>query len=103
MPDTTPTPAPATLTYEQLAEILTNAVRWQILADLSAGGHHMVLEIAERTGLTPALVSQHLRPLRRHGIVLPNRAGLHAIAPAWLTAPGEITIGPCVLRFKKTA
>jgi hypothetical protein len=59
--------------------------------------------LADRFGIKPAIISKHLAILRASGLVIANRAKLNAIAPVWLTAPGEITAGPCTLRFKKEA
>jgi DNA-binding transcriptional ArsR family regulator len=104
MPGKTSTAPSATApSYAVIASALGDVTRLQILAALSAGGYRMVIELAELTGRKPGAISKHVTTLRRLGILVTNRGGHYAIAPACLPAPGEVVIGPCTLRFANPA
>lgn len=78
-----------------------DSMRWRILAELSGGESLMVVEIAERIGRKPSLVSKHIGVLRRAGLVWAGRSGLYQIPKQFLASPTErlVDYGHCMLRM----
>ena len=90
--------------FPPLAPLLAavgNPTRWAILAELSAGEPLMVIELGDRLGCTPTLVSKHLAVLRKSGAVIIGRGKLYQIPAAYLKDPAQrlVDYGHCLLRF----
>jgi ArsR family transcriptional regulator len=63
--------------HAELCQTLASPVRLEILS-LLRDGERRVSELAERTGLNQANISQHLTILRNKGIVTTRREGTNA-------------------------
>ncbi len=89
---------------ESLVTGLAALSRWRILSELSVADQLMVVEIAERTGLSPDNTSKHLAVLRGAGMVVTNRANLYSIPKRYLPEPGKrvVDFGHCLLRLDAT-
>lgn len=85
---------------------LDDQIRWDVLALLARGKPLSVSEIAAGIRRNLPVVSKHLRVLRdaRAVTVQPDanndaRRQLYAVPAAFLTNPGTIDYGFCLLRF----
>ena len=84
-----------------LASVLGNAVRWQLLAELSVGEPLRVVQLAKAVNEKPDLVSKHLRVMRSARVTVLGKNGFHRIADRFKPAQGvrEIDFGHCVIRL----
>jgi len=84
-----------------LASVLGNAVRWQLLAELSVGEPLRVVQLAKAVNEKPDLVSKHLRVMRSARVTVLGKNGFHRIADRFMPAQGvrEIDFGHCVIRL----
>jgi DNA-binding transcriptional ArsR family regulator len=79
-------------------------LRCDMLAELSCGEPRMIIELARKTGITPAMAGKHLAVLRRAGLVELTRRNYqiprHFILDA---AQGHLDFGHCLLRLAPPA
>ena len=94
-------PAEAALPRGPMAKALGTSLRWRILGELASGEPLMVVQIAEKLGHQPTLISKHIVWLREAGMVETGRSGLYAIPRRFLPSPGDgvVDYGHCLLRF----
>jgi DNA-binding transcriptional ArsR family regulator len=94
-------PAPATpipyLPFEKFVAAVGDPLRWRIVQTLAAGDPLMVIEIADRLGRSPGLISKHLARLRAGGLVVQGQARLYRIPKVFLQTPGTLDFGHCQL------
>ncbi|WP_151737555.1 ArsR/SmtB family transcription factor [Paenibacillus tengchongensis] len=62
--------------YMPLYEALASEVRWRIMG-LLAGGEMNVKDIAQQVGLSPSIITMHIRKLEEAGLTGSRRARLH--------------------------
>jgi predicted transcriptional regulator len=99
-PSGTPATSPA-VSFGPMVTALGDPNRWLILAELSDGEPHMVVEIAGAIKRSPDSTSKHLAVLRKAGMVVIGQAGLYRIPKQFLPTPGErvVDYGYCLLRL----
>jgi rhodanese-related sulfurtransferase/DNA-binding transcriptional ArsR family regulator len=89
---------PKKILYEQFAEVakaLGHGYRLEIL-ELLAQGERSVEALATRAGLSVANASQHLRFMRRAGLLTSRRAGKHVLYA--LSDPAVLTLAAALRR-----
>lgn len=93
-------PAPL-IPLKTVASILADPARWRILRELAGGEALMVVELAERIGISADSTSKHLAPLREAGIVETGRNRLYRMRPQFITDKSErlVDFGYCLLRL----
>jgi len=99
-----PVSTPPRPSLEFVISALGAYTRWQILSELSLGEPLAVIEIAERIGSSPNLVTQHLAGMRQSGLVVKRRSRLYEIPKQYLPVPGQriVDYGHCLLRLDQT-
>ena len=95
-----------TLNQDEVFFALEPPLRRQLLGLLARGKPLTVSEMAEETQRDPDLVSKHLRVMRDAGIVTSERdtgrdgrMQVYEIPDQFVTEPGTVDLGFCVLRF----
>jgi len=74
--------------------------RWRILQELEKRPS-LNVELSERIGDAPSVISRHLRALREAGMVVVARSGIYSIPPEYVAEPGVLDYGHFVLRVGK--
>ena len=99
-----PVSTPPRPSLEVIISVLGTLTRWQILSELSVGEPLAVMEIAERIGSTPNLITQHMAGMRQAGLVVKGRNRLYQIPKQYLPVPGQriVDFGHCLLRLDET-
>ena len=93
-------PVNGRVSYAEMAVVLSNAVRWRVLAQLFKEDLLDVTELARRVGQNRSNLSKQLAVLRKHGVVEQWRAKLYRI-PAKFRVAGEaiLDFGSVILRM----
>jgi DNA-binding transcriptional ArsR family regulator len=100
-----PQPPPAqpvpTIPLDQILTVIGNPVRWRLLRELGNGDQLMVIELAERIGVSNDAASKQMAVLRTAGVVIQGRNRLYQIAPQYLADKTErlLDFGWCLLRM----
>src|SRR5438093_193752 len=101
--DSSPKPR---LNRNAFVRALSEPLRWDILGALARGRALSVSDLAAQLGRDPDLVSKHLRVLRDVGVVVAERDAendsrrqLYEVPGEFVTAPGTVDLGFCMLRF----
>jgi DNA-binding transcriptional ArsR family regulator len=86
-----------------LFKAIGSPLRCEMLAEMSSGEPRMVVELARRTGITPAMASKHLALLRRAGLIELSRRN-YQIPRHFLAGvdPGHVDYGHVLLRLTGT-
>ena len=97
------TSAPPRMALPDVSYILGASVRWLLLAELATGEPLRVVQLARAVGETPDNVSKHLTEMRRFGVTVLGKNGLHRLADHLMPARGqrEIDFGHCVVRLRE--
>jgi DNA-binding transcriptional ArsR family regulator len=82
-----------------LAGALGNPTRWKMLKELSAGEPRTIGELASVAGCNYDNAGRHLAVLRKAGLVAQGRGRLYEIPKQYLSAPGQLDYGHCLLRL----
>ena len=93
------------VSFHALSSALGSPARWALLREVAMGDGLIIVELAERLGLSASNTSKHMKILRDTGLVIVNRAGNHRIAPERLLskAEGLVDFGACLLRLNGKA
>ena len=83
-----------------LLKAIGSPLRGRMLAELSSGEPHMVVELARKVGCTPATASKHLALMRRAGLIVLTRRN-YQIPRHFIVNPelGHLDFGHCLLRL----
>ena len=86
---------------DRVIAAISSPVRWSILGELCGTGPLIVVELADRLGYTPSLISKHMAVLLKAGMVTVNRARQYQIPAHFVMSAAErhADYGHCLLRL----
>ena len=100
---TLPTPPPGgpLVSLDVLSTILHEPARWMVFRELAKGEPLPVQELARRAGKSPAVMSKHMRMIRRAGLAVTGYGRLYRLAPGVRVdvEARVIDLGHCLLRL----
>jgi predicted transcriptional regulator len=98
---TTTENANSPVSLENLAYVLGNSIRWQILAELATGEPLRIQQIAKAIGEKPDATSKHLQAMRSAEVVVFGENRIYQLREQFKPAPDkwEIDFGHCIVRL----
>jgi len=84
---------------EKLVIVIGNLARWKMLRELSDGEARSTHELAKAGGCSYASALKHLSLMCDAGVAHKGRGKLYQLPKEFLSQPGNVDFGHCLLRL----